>query len=61
MREDALLYLETAAITLAACLPLHYFADVDWPRAFAIGLVAAIIVRAITHHRRPPKGSRPQT
>jgi hypothetical protein len=61
MRNNTLLYLETATITLTTCLPLHYFADVDWPRAFAIGLVTAIIMRAITHHRRPPKSSRPQT
>jgi hypothetical protein len=38
MRTTALRYFETAAITAAICLPLHYFTGMNWPRALAVGL-----------------------
>jgi hypothetical protein len=56
MSKSALLYLETATITVVTLLPLHYLAGISWPRALTIGLVAAIVVRAIIHHRQRPKG-----
>ena len=55
MSRSALLYLETVAITIVTLLPLHYFADLSWPRALMTGLVTAIVVRAVIHHRRRPK------
>jgi hypothetical protein len=53
-RNTAFRYLETAAVTAAACLPLHYLADLEWPRALAVGLVAAIVGWALVSHRQLP-------
>lgn len=60
MRTTALRYFETAAITAAICLPLHYFTGMNWPRALAVGLVAAIVVRGIAN-RRHSRSSRAES
>lgn len=36
-----------ATMTVAAMLPLHYFAGIDWPQSAAIGVVAAVVLRFV--------------
>jgi hypothetical protein len=53
MFKSSLRYIETALITAAVGIPVHYPAGLDWPWAIAIGLAASIVLRALIHRRRP--------
>jgi hypothetical protein len=51
MLKDSLRYTETALITAAVSVPVHYLGGLDWPWAIAIGLAASIVFRALIHRR----------
>lgn len=62
MLKNTLAYAETAILTIAVCVPVRYLAHLDWPWALAIGLIAAVLLRALIHRkiRQHPHEEAPQ-